>query len=139
MISKRTLSFLSFFFFFWKRHEKPPKKTRIFYPFRTPEIPGKEYPYRTPEIPGKEGKNARKNKELVAREKKHKELKKKQGKEGQGKAHVPDTHTHKNLVRPDLNWKGPKGIPAKGMGRNTLKVKKRVPKGPGRIKNTTTY
>ena len=41
------------------------------------------YPYRTPKIPGKEGKNARKNKEILAR-RKNKEIQKKQGKEGQG-------------------------------------------------------
>ena len=40
-------------------------------------------PHRAPKIPGKEGKNARKNKEFLAREK-NTEFKKKQGKEGQG-------------------------------------------------------
>ena len=50
-----TLSFLSLFFF--EKARKPTKKTRIF------------YPYRTPKIPGKEGKNAQKNKEILAGEK----------------------------------------------------------------------
>ena len=42
---------------FWKRQGKPTKRTRIF------------YPYRTPRIPGREGKNAQKNKEILARRK----------------------------------------------------------------------
>ena len=50
-----SLSFLSLFF--RKKAGKTTKKTRIF------------YPYRTPKIPGKEGKNARKNKEILARRK----------------------------------------------------------------------
>ena len=54
-LSCNTLSFLSLFF--WKKARKTTKKTRIFYPNRTPEIPGKE------------GKNARKNKEFLAGEK----------------------------------------------------------------------
>ena len=58
------LSFLSLSF--WKKARKTTKKTRIF------------KAYRTPKIPGKEGKNARKNKEFLAPQKK------KQGKEGQG-------------------------------------------------------
>ena len=44
----------------------PFKKTRIF------------YPYRTPKIPGKEGKNAQKNKEFLAGEK-SKEFQKSKG------------------------------------------------------------
>ena len=47
----------SFPCFFGKRPGKPPKKTRIFYPNRPPEIPGKER------------KNAQKNKEFLAEEK----------------------------------------------------------------------
>ena len=47
----------SFPFFFWKKAQKTHQKTRIF------------YSYRTPEIPGKEGKHARKNKEFLAGEK----------------------------------------------------------------------
>ena len=50
-----TPSFLSLFFGKWPG--KPPKKTRIF------------YSYRTPKIPGKEGENAQKNKEFLAKEK----------------------------------------------------------------------
>ena len=50
-----SLSFLSLFF--WKKARKTTKKTRIF------------YPYRTPKIPGKEGKNVQKNKEILAGEK----------------------------------------------------------------------
>ena len=53
-----TLFFLSLFF--WKRARKTTKKTRIFKTCRTPKIPGKE------------GKNARKNKEFLASEKKKK-------------------------------------------------------------------
>ena len=49
-----TLSFLSLFS--WKKGGKT-KKTRIF------------YPYRTPKTPGREGKNAQKNKEILARRK----------------------------------------------------------------------
>ena len=52
-ISALTLSFLSLFF--WKMARKTTQKTRIF------------YSYRTPKIPGKEGKNAQKNKEFLAR------------------------------------------------------------------------
>ena len=55
------LSFLSLFF--RKKAGKTTKKTRIF------------YPYRSPKIPGKEGKNARKNKEILAR-RKNKEIQK---------------------------------------------------------------
>ena len=50
-----TLSFISLFF--WKKAGKTTKKTRIF------------CPYRTPKIPGKEGENAQKNKEFLARRK----------------------------------------------------------------------
>ena len=57
-------------FFFEKGQEKPPKKNKD------------SLPHRTPKIPGKEGKNARKNKEFLAREE-NKEFQKK-GKEGQG-------------------------------------------------------
>ena len=66
--SEPSLSFLSLFF--GKRQGKPPKKTRIF------------YPYRTPKIPGAEGKKRSKNKEILAGGKKGNP--KKQGKEGQG-------------------------------------------------------
>ena len=68
MLSNPVLPFLVF----WKIAQKTTKKTRIF------------YPYRTPKIPGKEGENARKNKEFLAAEK-TRNSKKKQGKEGQGK------------------------------------------------------
>ena len=70
---------LPFLVFFGKWQGKPPKKTRIFYPYRTPKIPGKEgknaqkrifYPYRTPKIPGKEGKNAQKKQGIPCRAKK---------------------------------------------------------------------
>ena len=64
-----TLSFLSLFF--WKKARKTTKRTRIFLSLPTPKIPGKE------------GKNARKNKEFLAGEKKQ-GIPKKQGKEGQG-------------------------------------------------------
>ena len=50
-----SLSFLSLFF--WKKAGKTTKKTGIFYPDRTPKIPGKE------------GKNDQKNKEFLARRK----------------------------------------------------------------------
>ena len=46
------------------------------------------YPYRTPKIPGKEGKNAQKNKEILAR-RKNKEFKK--NKEGKDMGHTPST------------------------------------------------
>ena len=45
------------FFFLGKKVAKTTKQTRIF------------YPYRTPKIPGKEGKNAQKNKDFLAGEK----------------------------------------------------------------------
>ena len=45
------------FLVFWRKAGKTTKKTRMF------------YPYRTPKIPGKEGKNAEKNKEFLARSK----------------------------------------------------------------------
>ena len=57
-----TLSFLSLFF--WKTARKTTKKTRIL------------HSYRTPKIPGKEGKNAQKNKEILAG-KKNKEFQQK--------------------------------------------------------------
>ena len=57
------LKTLSFLVFLEKGTEKSPQKKRIF------------YPYRTPKIPGKEGKNARKNKEFLAR-KENKEFQK---------------------------------------------------------------
>ena len=53
-----SLSFLSLFFL--EKGTENPQKTRIFYPCRTPEIPGKE------------GKNAKKNKEFLAKKKKKK-------------------------------------------------------------------
>ena len=52
---------------------KTTKKTRIF------------YPYRTPKIPEKEGNNARKEKEFLAGEKNKEFQKNKEGQEGQGK------------------------------------------------------
>ena len=66
---------LSFLFFFGKKARQTTKK------------PGILYPYRTPEIPGKEGRNGRKNKEFLAGEE-NKEFKKKEGKEGQGNLKV---------------------------------------------------
>ena len=56
-----TLSFLSLFFL-KKKARKTHQKNKDF------------YPYRTPKIPGKEGKNARKNKEVLAEEQKNKEF-----------------------------------------------------------------
>ena len=53
----RQYSVLPFLVFFWKKARKTTKKTRIF------------YAYRTPKISGKEGKNAQKNKEILAGEK----------------------------------------------------------------------
>ena len=52
-----SLSFLSLVFFWENGKEETTKKTRIF------------YPHRTPKIPGKEGENAQKNKEILAAEK----------------------------------------------------------------------
>ena len=69
---------LPFLVFFWKIARKTAKKTRIFYPCRTPKIPGKE------------GKNAQKTEFLAG--KKNKEFQKKQGKEGQGL--LPPQLTH---------------------------------------------
>ena len=64
-----SLSFLSLFVF-WKKPRKTTKKERIL------------YPYRTPEIPGKEGKNAKKRNSSQGEKKQG--ISKKQGKEGQG-------------------------------------------------------
>ena len=52
---------LPFLVFFWKKARKSTKKKNKDF-----------YPYRTPKIPGKEGKNAqkKKNKEILAGEKK---------------------------------------------------------------------
>ena len=69
-VSALSLSFLSLFF--GKKARKTTPKTRIFYPRRTPKIPGKE------------GKNAQKNKEILKKRGKTRNSKKKQGKEGQG-------------------------------------------------------
>ena len=41
MTFRPVLPFLVFFFLFGKRQGKPPKKTRMFHPYRTPKIPGK--------------------------------------------------------------------------------------------------
>ena len=68
--SPKTLSFLSLFF--WKNARKTTKKTRIF------------YPHRTPKIPGKEGENAQKNKEFLAREKNKEIPKTRKGRTGKG-------------------------------------------------------
>ena len=66
-----TLSFLSLFF--WKTARKTAKKTRIF------------YPHRTPKIPGKEGKRSKKTRKSSQQKKKNKEFQKKtrKGRTGQ--------------------------------------------------------
>ena len=60
------------FLVFWKRARKTTRKTRIF------------YPYRSPKIPGKEEKNTHKNPRKSSQGKKQGNPKK-QGKEGQGR------------------------------------------------------
>ena len=64
------------FFFFWKTARKTTKKTRIFYPERTPKIPGKL------------GENAEKKRNSL--ERKQQGIPKKQGKEDQGKGKCSD-------------------------------------------------
>ena len=54
------------FLVFLEKGKENHQKARIFYPYRTPKIPG---------FPGKEGKNAQKNKEILAR-RKNKEIQK---------------------------------------------------------------
>ena len=64
----------SFPCFFWKTARKTTKKTRIFYPCRTPKISGKE------------GKNAQKNKEILT-SKKNKEFQKNKERKDREPAH----------------------------------------------------
>ena len=63
------------FLVFWKKAGKTTKKTGIFYPDRTPKIPGEE------------GKNDKKNKEFLAR-RKNKEFQKNKERKDRG---VPQT------------------------------------------------
>ena len=80
------LPFSSFPCFFWKIARKTTKKTRIFYPCRTPKIPGKE------------GENAQKNKEFLAGEKKNKEFQKnKERKDRVGDLSRVNPHTSEAL------------------------------------------
>ena len=90
-------SFLSLFF--WKTAQKTTKKTRIF------------YPYRTPEIPGKEGKNARKNKEFLAGEKNKEFQKNKERKDRVDLAHQNRTIAIASDLRVD--WAKSPEIPQK--------------------------
>ena len=74
---------------------KTTQKTRIF------------YPYRTPKIPGKGGKNAQKNKEFLAGQKKQ-GIPQKQAKEGQGIDSIADTD-FVGLAKGGLTQKAPIG------------------------------
>ena len=64
------------FLVFWKTARKTTKKTRIF------------CPYRAPKIPGKEGKNAQKNKEILAGKKNKEFQKNKERKDREGPLRV---------------------------------------------------
>ena len=83
----------SFPCFFWKKARKTAKKTRIF------------YPYRTPKILGKEGKNAQKKqgipRTLKSLEKKGKTLKKtRNSSQGEKNKEFPKNKERKDSVYP---------------------------------------